>query len=212
MSFRPQIGRLVIITDTHIQWQFSHEQLAALACEGGAEVIQLRDKVMPNEEFARVAERVLAICRAHGAQLIINDRVHVAKHVGADGVHVGRDDMRVQDARVVLGTYAVIGTSAANAAEAQQAHRAGADYVGVGHVFATTSKQKTGEPIGLEVLADATRNTSRPVIAIGGINAENAADVMRAGAHGIAVISAVCAAKDPKAATARLREIIDAAA
>ena len=210
MTFRPQIGRLVVITDTHIQWRYSHEQLAELACSGGAHVIQLRDKRLSEEEFARVAERVLAICRAHETQLIINDRVHVAKAVGAHGVHVGRDDIRVQDARVVMGSYAVIGTSAANAVEAQQAHRAGADYVGVGHVFATTSKQKLGPPIGLETLADAARNTSRPVIAIGGINTENAADVLRAGAHGIAVISAVCAAKDPKAATARLREIVDA--
>lgn len=210
MTFRPQIGRLVVITDTRIQWRFSHEQLAELACAGGAHVIQLRDKRMADEEFAQVAQRVLAICRAHETQLIINDRVHVAKAVGADGVHVGRDDIRVQDARVVMGTYAVIGTSAADTVEAQQAHRAGADYVGVGHVFATTSKQKATPPIGLAVLADAARNTSRPVIAIGGINVENAADVLRAGAHGIAVISAVCAAKDPKAAAARLREIVDA--
>lgn len=210
MSFRPQIGRLVVITDTSIQWRLSHEQLAALACEGGADVIELRDKVLPNDEFARVGERVLAICRQHNAQLIINDRVHVAKAVGADGVHVGRNDMRVQDARAEMGTFAVIGASAGNADEAQQAHRSGADYIGVGHVFATSSKQKPGTPIGLATLADACRNTSRPVIAIGGINAENAADVMRAGAHGIAVIAAVCAAKDPKAATARLKEIVEA--
>ncbi|HXS10030.1 MAG TPA: thiamine phosphate synthase [Candidatus Krumholzibacteria bacterium] len=210
MSFRPQIGRLVVISDTTIQWRFNHEQLAELACAGGANVIQLRDKVLPNDEFARVGERVLAICRAHNAQLIINDRVHVAKSVGADGVHVGRGDMTVQDARVVMGSLAVVGTSAANADEAQLAHRAGADYVGVGHVFMTTSKHKEGSPIGLETLADACRNTSRPVIAIGGINAENAAGVMQAGAHGIAVISAVCAADDPRAATARLREIVDA--
>jgi thiamine-phosphate pyrophosphorylase len=210
VSFRPQIGRLVVITDTQIQWRLSHEQLAALACEGGANVIQLRDKVLSNDEFARVGERVLAICREHDVQLIINDRVHVAKTVGAHGVHIGRNDMRVQDARAELGTFAVIGTTAANADEAQRAHRAGADYVGVGHVFATSSKQKEGAPIGLATLADACRNTSRPVIAIGGINVENAADVMRAGAHGIAVIAAVCGAKDPKAATAQLREIVDA--
>ena len=111
---------------------------------------------------------------------------------------------------LMMGSLAVVGTSAANADEAQLAHRAGADYVGVGHVFMTTSKHKEGSPIGLETLADACRNTSRPVIAIGGINAENAAGVMQAGAHGIAVISAVCAADDPRAATARLREIVDA--
>jgi len=211
MNFRPRIGHLVVITDVRVQSRHTHEEIAELACAGGADVIQLRDKEMPDEAFMRVAEAILSVCRAHDAQLIINDRVEVARAVGAHGVHVGRDDMRVQDARVVLGTCAVIGTSAGNADQAQEAHRAGADYVGVGHVFATRSKHKHGPPIGLDVLSDACRNTSRPVIAIGGIDAENAADVMRAGAHGIAVISAVCAARDPKAATARLRDIIDAA-
>lgn len=210
MTFRPQIGRLVVITDTHTQSRFTHEELSELACAGGAEVIQLRDKEISDEEFTRVAERVRDICRAHGAQFIINDRVEVARVVGADGVHVGRDDMRVQDARVVLGSFAVIGTSAGNPDEARLAHRAGADYVGVGHVFTTGTKIKSGPPIGLHILADSARNVSRPVIAIGGINAGNAADAIRAGAHGIAVISAVCAAKDPKAATQRLKEIVDA--
>lgn len=209
MTFRPQIGRLVVITDTRVQSRFTHEQLAELACAGGANVIQLRDKELPDEEFTRIAERVLGICRAHGVQLIINDRVEVARVVGADGVHVGRDDTRVQDARVVLGTWAVIGTSATNDDEARVAHRAGADYIGVGHVFATTSKTKPGAPIGLEMLERACRNVSRPVIAIGGINAENAGDVMRVGAHGIAVIAAVCAADDPRTAAKRLRQIVD---
>jgi thiamine-phosphate pyrophosphorylase len=209
MTFRPQIGRLVVITDTHVQSRFTHEQLAELACAGGANVIQLRDKELPDEEFARIAERVLGICRAHGTQLIVNDRVEVARVVGADGVHVGRDDMRVQDARVVLGTWAVIGTSATNDDEARVAHRAGADYIGVGHVFPTSSKTKAGAPIGLDMLERACRNVSRPVIAIGGINAENAVDVMRVGAHGIAVIAAVCADDDPRTATKRLRQIVD---
>lgn len=210
MTFRPQIGRLVVITDTRIQSRFTHEELALLACEGGAHVIQFRDKEMPDEEFARVAQRIVEICRAHKAQMIVNDRVEIAKQVEAHGVHVGRGDVRVQDARVVLGTWAVIGTSASNADEAQRAHRAGADYIGVGHVFATRSKAKPDPPIGLKTLENACRNTSRPVIAIGGINATNAEDVIRAGAHGIAVIAAVCAAKDPRAATEWLREIVDA--
>ena len=118
----------------------------------------------------------------------------------------------MQEARVVLGSAAVIGTSATSADEARAAHRAGADYIGVGHVFATTSKIKPTPPIGLETLADAARNVSRPVIAIGGINESNAAEVIRAGAHGIAVIAAVCTADDPRAATARLRTVIDEAA
>ena len=202
---KQRIGRLVVITDTHIQSRFTHEELAELACAGGADVIQLRDKKMSDDEFNQVALRVRDICRRYQKMLIINDHVDVARAVEADGVHVGQDDMRVQEARVVLGSRAIIGTSAGNAIEAHAGHRAGADYIGVGHVFATSSKTKPGAPIGLAVLADACRNVSRPVIAIGGITEANLAEVMEAGAWGVAVISAVCATRDPRAATAGLR-------
>jgi thiamine-phosphate pyrophosphorylase len=204
-----RIGRLVVITDTLIQSRFTHEELAELACAGGADVIQLRDKQLTNDQFSEVAQRVCAICHRYEKTLIINDHVDVAHAVEADGVHVGRDDMRVQEARVVLGSRAIIGTSAGNATEAHEGHRAGADYIGFGHVFATSSKTKPGAPIGLAVLADVCRNVSRPVIAIGGISEANLADVMKAGAWGVAVISAVCATRDPRAATAGLRAALD---
>jgi thiamine-phosphate pyrophosphorylase len=204
-----RIGRLVVITDTLTQWRFTHEELAELACAGGADVIQLRDKRLADDQFLEIAERVRDICHRYERMLIINDRVEVARAVGAHGVHLGYDDMRVQDARVVLGSRAIIGASVGNVVQAQEAHRAGADYVGAGHVFATQSKAKPGGPIGLAVLADVCRNVSRPVIAIGGITEASVSDVMNAGAWGVAVIAAVCATRDPRAATAGFRAALD---
>ena len=211
MSIRARIGRLVIITDTTIQSRFSHEELAALACAGGADVIQLRDKNLPDDEFVKTAERVRDICRAHGAQLIINDRVEIARAMGAPGVHVGRTDMSIGNARAQLGEAALIGASAGSPAEALEAENAGADYVGFGHIFATTSKTKSTPPVGIETLRDACAAVKIPLIAIGGITHDNAASVIEAGAHGVAVIAEVCGAVDPRSATARLRAVIDAA-
>jgi thiamine-phosphate pyrophosphorylase len=210
VSGAKRIGRLVVITDVHIQSRYSHEQLAELACAGGADVIQLRDKDLPDDEFIRIAQRVRAICRRYDVQFIINDRVEVARAVEAGGVHVGRSDMAVKDVRALLGAGAIIGTSAGSIEEVLNGERSGADYVGFGHIFATSSKTKATPPVGLEGLRTACR-VKLPVIAIGGITEKNAADVIRAGAHGIAVIAAVCAADYPRAAAARLRTVIDAA-
>ena len=211
MSVRARIGRLVIITDTTIQSRFSHEELADLACAGGADVIQLRDKNLPDDEFVKTAERVRDICHGHGAQLIINDRVEIARAIGAGGVHVGRMDMSIGTARARLGEAALIGASAGSAAEALEAETAGADYVGFGHIFATASKTKSTPPVGIEALRDACAAVKIPVIAIGGITHDNAARVIDVGAHGVAVIADVCSAADPRSATARLRAVIDAA-
>jgi len=203
------IGRLIVITDVHIQSRFTHLELAELACAGGADVIQLRDKRLPDAGFIHVATRVRDICDRYQKLLIINDRVHVTREVGADGVHVGRTDMAVEEARALLGDGAIIGTSAGSLAEAKQAEEAGADYVGFGHIFATSSKAKTTPPVGVDALATVCDGVDTPVIAIGGINEGNLPEVMRAGAWGIAVIAAVCASRDPRAATAGLRAAID---
>jgi thiamine-phosphate pyrophosphorylase len=209
VSAAKRIGRLVVITDVHIQSRYSHEQIAELACAGGADVIQLRDKDLPDEDFLRIAKRVRAICRRYDVQFIINDRVELARAVEADGVHVGRSDMSAKDARELMGDKAIIGTSAGSAKEAKEAEIAGADYIGFGHIFATSSKTKATPPVGLAGLRAACQAVKLPVIAIGGITEKNVADVIRAGAHGIAVIAAVCAADYPRAAAARLRTVID---
>jgi thiamine-phosphate pyrophosphorylase len=201
---------LHVITDVVVQSRFSHEALAELACAGGADVIQLRDKSLDAETMLAVARRVQSICERHGATLIVNDQVEVAVAVGAGGVHLGRSDAPIGDVRRRAGETFIIGASAGSRDEAVAAERAGADYVGVGHVFATTSKVKAGPPIGLDGLAAVCAAVSIPVIAIGGITPENAASAVDAGAWGVAVISAVCSADDPRAAATRLRARIAA--
>jgi thiamine-phosphate pyrophosphorylase len=202
------IGRLHVITDVVVQTRYSHEALAEMACVGGADIVQLRDKSLGRDDFARVARRVAAICREHGVAFIVNDRVEVAREVDADGVHVGRSDATLREARATLGPRAIVGTSAGNLAQAQEAEAEGANYIGFGHVFATSSKVRSTPPVGLDALALVAARVRVPVIAIGGITEVNARDVIAAGAWGIAVIGAVCAADDPRAATERLRKLL----
>lgn len=201
---------LHVITDTSIQKRFSHEDLALLACAGGADVIQLRDKQLSDNDLLAVARRVRAICERYGVVMIMNDRVDVARACGI-GVHVGRDDTPIADARRALGAEACIGTTASSPDEVRAAQAAGADYAGFGHVFATSSKQKSGPPLGLDAVRAATAGAGIPLIAIGGINATNARDVIRAGAWGVAVIGAVVKSDNPEAATRALRAAIDGA-
>ena len=203
------IGRLHVITDVSIQSRCTHEELAELACRGGADVIQLRDKSLDDGAFLAVARNVAAICGRHEVTFIVNDRVSIARDVGADGVHVGPDDTTVADARAVLGANAIIGSSAGSPEAARAVETAGCDYIGFGHIFPTTSKQKETDAVGVELLAAVAHDSPIPVIAIGGITESNAARVMASGAWGIAVIGAVCGADDPRAATVRLRFIVD---
>lgn len=202
------VGRLHVITDVVVQTRHSHEVLAEMACLGGADVVQLRDKSLDRDAFARIARRVAAICREHEVAFVVNDRVDIAREVEADGVHVGRTDTSLRDARAALGPRAMVGTSAGNLAQALEAESEGADYVGFGHIFVTTSKAKSTPPVGLEALALVAARVRVPVIAIGGITEANARDVIAAGAWGIAVIGAVCTSDDPRAATERLRKLL----
>jgi len=204
-----RIGRLHVITDVVVQTRFTHEELAEAACAGGADIVQLRDKSQPVESFAAVARRVAEICRHHGVTFIVNDHVRVARDVEADGVHLGRRDSSIEDARALLGERAIVGASVGSLEEALEAEASGADYVGFGHVFATMSKTKPTPPVGLDALARVAARARVPVIAIGGITEANAAQVMETGAWGIAVIGAVCAADDPRAATRRLKRIVE---
>ena len=207
--FTKSIGRLHVITDTVIQKRFGHAELAALAAAGGADCIQLRDKNTPPGDLAALAREVLTVCRRAGVPLVINDSVELALAIGADGVHLGRSDTPIPEARAALGRDKIIGGTAGSIGELKAVRREGADYAGFGHVFATTSKEKAGGPVGLELLADAVRAVDIPVIAIGGVTATGLSGVMSAGAWGVAVIGAVCGAADPKAAAAELREIIN---
>jgi thiamine-phosphate pyrophosphorylase len=203
------IGRFHVLTDTALQTCFSHVQLAEFALAGGADTIQLREKGGSTKEMIRSAVEMQRICRKAGATFIVNDRVDVALASGADGVHLGQEDFPIPLARKLLGQKAVIGGSASTMEEARTCLAEGADYIGFGPVFPTESKADAGPVSGLEVLRHIVETIPVPVVAIGGITTENAYLVMNAGAHGIAVISAVCCQSDPRSATASLRCLLE---
>jgi thiamine-phosphate pyrophosphorylase len=203
------IGRLHLITDSLLQARFSHLELARMALEGGAEVIQYRRKDACTRVLLEETEAIRAICRRKGVPLIVDDRADVALFGDADGVHLGDQDLPIPLARDLLGPSRFIGGSADNAEEAVARIREGADYVGIGPVFPTSSKRDTGPLLGLDGLARAVRAADGPLIAIGGITLENAASVLETGVFGIAVLSAFVMADDPKAAAVGFRAILD---
>ncbi len=204
-----KIGRFHVLTDTCLQTRFSHAELAKLAICGGADTIQFRQKEGGTRDMIRAAEETRARCKKAGAAFIVNDRVDVALASHADGVHLGQDDFPIPLARKILGEAAIIGGSAGNLEEARKCLLEGADYIGFGPVYGTSSKEDAGPAVGIDRLKEIVEAIPLPIVAIGGITAENLATVMtRAGAHGIAVISSVCCQEDPAAAAECLRRVL----
>ena len=199
-----KIGRLHVITDTTIQSRFTHAELAEMAIEGGADTIQFRQKDGSTRELVETAQSVQAVCAEHGVSLIVNDRADIALAVGAAGAHFGQDDLPIAVGRRMLPLEMTIGASARTEEKILEAISAGADYIGFGPIYQTSSKPDAERPKGLEALRRMSEVAQCPVIAIGGITAETAYEVICAGAHGIAVISAVCGQADPVAATRHL--------
>jgi thiamine-phosphate pyrophosphorylase len=188
--------------------------LAIRCARGGATLVQLRDKHSETRTMVEEARAIKQVLAPLAVPLVINDRLDVAMAAGADGVHLGQDDMAVEDARRLLGPKAVIGLSIKSVGEAEAARLDLINYVGTGGVYATSSKQQKNAPIGPDGLARilATlrqRAPDMPVCGIAGIDASNAAEVIAAGADGIAVISALSLAPDPEAAARELRGIVD---
>jgi len=204
-----RIGRLHLLTDTVLQSRYSHVDLTRLAIAGGADTIQLRQKTGTTREMIEVAREMKRVCAAAGVTFIVNDRVDVALAADADGVHLGQDDFPIPLARTLLGEGRVIGGSAGTLEEALKCQSEGADYVGCGPVYPTTSKHDAGPASGLSLLKEVMAHVTLPVIAIGGITAENAPEVMASGIHGIAIISAVCCPLDPEEATKTLRRAME---
>ncbi|OQX66265.1 MAG: thiamine-phosphate diphosphorylase [Desulfococcus sp. 4484_242] len=203
-----EIGRFHVLTDTVLQSRFSHVELAEMAIAGGAHVIQFRQKQGSTRELTAIAKKMKRVCADGGAAFIVNDRIDVAMAARADGVHLGQDDFPISFARKLLGKDTIIGGSAATLEEARKCLSEGADYVGFGPVFPTGSKDDAGPASGIETLKKVVEAVPVPIIAIGGIGLENAPAVVKAGAHGIAVISAVCCQKDPRKAAQALRELL----
>lgn len=198
------IGFLHVITDTTQQSKFTHPQLAELAIQGGADTIQFRHKTGSTRELIRIAQEMSAICTQHNIPLIVNDRADVALAVGAKGTHFGQDDMPVGIGRRILTSETIIGASARTEEKIFEAITEGADYIGYGPIYNTSSKADAEQTKGLDRLHKMSQIAECPVIAIGGITLDTAADVIQAGAHGIAVISAVCGQSDPQKATEEL--------
>jgi thiamine-phosphate pyrophosphorylase len=189
--------------------------LARLCAEGGATLVQLRDKHSETRTMVATARAIKQALEPFGVPLVINDRIDVALAAGADGVHLGQDDMTIEDARRLLPPGAIVGLSVKSIAEAEAAPVDLIDYVGSGGVYVTLSKQQKNPPIGPEGLARIIAALHRrapklPVCGIAGIDAGNAAAVIGAGADGVAVISALSLAPDPAAAARALRAVVDA--
>ncbi len=202
---------LYVITDAQLSRGRSHLEVAREAIKGGASLIQFRDKEMTTRQLVETAGKIKELTEGADIPLIINDRLDVALAVDADGVHVGQDDMPAALARQLIGPHKILGVSASTVEEARQAEREGANYVSASPVFTTPTKPDAPPPTGLEGLRAIVEAVNLPVIAIGGIDEKNAAEVMEAGAQGVAVISVVVSALDIAATARRLRETVETA-
>ncbi len=199
-----------VLTDRRLQRGRGEVEVVEAALAGGATAVQLRGKGLPGRALYELAVRLTAVCARRGALCLVNDRVDVALAAGAHGVHLGQDDLPAAAARR-LGPGLVVGVSAATGQEAVAAGADGADYLGVGSVFATATKADAGTPIGLVGLARVARASDLPAVAIGGVTPANAAAAIAAGAAGVAVVSAVVAADDVAGAAAALAAAVGTA-
>ena len=199
---------LYLVTDRALSLGRSTVEVVRAAIRGGVSCVQLREKGCSTREFMDEARLLKALLVGTGVPLFINDRLDVALAVGADGVHLGQNDLAIADARRLVGNRMIIGISAESVADAVRAEAEGADYIGASPVFTTPTKTDTAPPLGLDGLRAIRRAVQLPLVAIGGIDADNAAQVLRAGADGLAVVSAIVSAPCPRTAAAGLRQRI----
>lgn len=199
---------LYVCTDRELMSSPSMEESVESALRGGASVIQLRDKHASGRQMYETALALKAVTDRFGVPLIINDRVDIAMAVDAAGVHLGQSDMPLKAARHLLGVHKLIGVSAARVEEACEAEQGGADYLGVGAVFTTGTKDNT-RPVSRDLLMRIRDAVTIPMVAIGGITAENVLQLRNTGIDGIAVVSAVIAQPDVTEAAGRMRRLFE---
>jgi len=196
--------RLYVLISSNIATK-SVTETVRLVIDGGADAIQLREKTISDNEFTSLASEVRNITTKSGALLIINDRVHVAREINADGVHLGQHDMSALEARNIIGNEKIIGISTHSIIQARQAQKDGADYIAIGPIYPTRTKDY--EPsIGIEVLQKISEAIDIPFIAIGAITLENLDEVLNAGASRVTVCSAIIGSKDIYSSTKRYKE------
>lgn len=199
---------------SHFTPQISYAEGIRMALEGGCRWIQLRMKDAPAEEIIACAEDVLPLCRRHGAKFLLDDHVELVRQLGADGVHLGKNDMPVDEARKILGPDIIIGGTANTIEDIIRLHKQGADYIGCGPFRFTTTKKNLSPILGLDgyksiVLKMKELGIDLPIVAIGGITVEDIPAVMETGVSGIALSGAILGAPDPVEMTARIIETID---
>ena len=210
MKCDPKDLLLYAVTDRHWLNGRTLVDVVKESLDGGVTMIQLREKSLDEGKFLEEAKELQALCRERHVPFIVNDNVDIAKAMDADGVHVGQDDMAALDVRAKLGPDKLIGVSAHTVEEALLAEKQGADYLGVGAVFPTSSKSDVGE-MSYETLKAICKAVSIPVVAIGGISGENVGKLAGSGICGVAVVSAIYAKEDPQAAAAGLRKLTEEA-
>ncbi len=199
---------LYVITDESLSKGRSNIEIARMAYEGGADVVQLRMKNKSKEAMLKDAIEIQKIADEYNRFFIVNDNVEVALESGADGVHLGQSDMPIEEAMEIIGDDRIIGISANTVEQAEEAYEKGATYVGVGAIFKTSTKPDAKQGIGLDMIYKIHQAVDIPIVAIGGINQGNIQDVIRAGADAAAVVSAVVAQDDVRKAAHDLRDLI----
>ncbi|WP_291728419.1 thiamine phosphate synthase [Bernardetia sp.] len=200
---------LMYVTDDRITNDSLFFQILEDSLRGGASIIQLREKNLDTKSFFYRALKTKSLCEKYGVPCIVNDRIDIALAINAEGVHVGQKDMPVSVARKLLGKDKIIGLSVSNICQATQANDLEIDYIGISPIFGTTTKTKDlDEPLGIEGLKKIKQISSKPIVCIGGINKKNTAQIIQNGADGIAVISAISKADNPKIETKTLKNIV----
>jgi len=202
---------LYLVTDRELCGNKPLEEVVMQAVKGGASYVQLREKEISTRAFVEEAMKIKNLLRPYHVPLIINDRVDVALACGAEGVHIGQDDMPYEIARKLMGKNAIIGLSVETWEDVEISQTLDVDYIGVSPVFATPTKTDTKGAWGLKGLARIKAFSRHPLVVIGGINEANVKEVVKAGAPCVAVVSAICSAQNPEVAARRINEIIRSA-
>lgn len=199
----------MFVTDHRIKDDSIFLKLLEDSLKGGVNIVQLREKHLDSKPFYKRALAAKKICERYDVKLIINDRIDIALAINADGVHIGQNDLPVSVVRKLLGKNKIIGWSVSNKTQAIKANTLDIDYIGLSPIFSTTTKTTNlDSPLGIEGLKQLKTITNKPIICIGGINAENTKETFKNGADGIAVVSAISQAKNPEQATKHLNKII----
>lgn len=199
---------LYLVTDRELARGRDLTKVILAAVKGGVSIVQLREKNISTRKFVELSKKVKRILAPKKIPLLINDRIDVALAVDADGVHIGQNDMNYEDARRILGKNKIIGYSVESIADAQEAEKFDCDYLGLSPVFSTLTKTDIHHELRLEGVRQIRKISHHKLIGIGGLNAGNCAEVIEAGADGIAVVSAICSAADPEKSAAKMKNII----